>query len=240
MRGVVLAGGTGSRMHPLTKATNKHLLPVLGKPMIYHAIGGLVAAGITDIMVVTGKEHAGSVISCLGSGVDLGADLVYGVQDRAGGIAEALGLAKSFSNGEPLVVVLGDNIFEDDMYRLVSAYPGKGALIALKSVTDPRRYGVALVDGSGRVVQIEEKPEKPKSTFAVTGFYIYDSTVFNIIDGLSPSRRGELEITDVNNAYISRGTMKSCVLRGRWSDAGTLESYKKVNAWHTLDKKETE
>ena len=229
IKGVVLAGGTGSRLMPLTKVTNKHLLPVGRKPMIYHPIEKLAAAGIDEILIVTGVEHMGDVVSLLGSGGAFGVRFTYKVQDQAGGIAQALGLAENFGGGDRLAVILGDNLFEDALAHEANCYreQSSGARILLKKVSDPHRFGVAELDGE-RVVGIEEKPAAPKSSHAVTGVYFYDADVFDIIRGLKPSGRGELEITDVNNAYIRRGDMSHGRLEGWWSDAGTFESLARV------------
>lgn len=225
IKGVVLAGGTGSRLFPLTKVTNKHLLPVGRKPMILHPVDKLVSAGITDILIVTGVEHMGDVVNLLGSGKDFGCRFTYKVQDEAGGIAQALGLAENVCGDSQIVVILGDNIFSDDLtpYCLAFHEQKGGAKILLKEVSDPHRFGVAEILGS-KIVGIEEKPKRPKSSFAVTGIYFYDSSVFTVVKTLKPSRRGELEITDVNNAYIVRGEMTYDVLKGPWTDAGTFES----------------
>tara|TARA_R110000868_G_scaffold304437_14_gene565168 strand:+ start:7804 stop:8508 length:705 start_codon:yes stop_codon:yes gene_type:complete len=228
MKGIILAGGTGSRLYPLTKVTNKHLLPVGSKPMIYHPIEKFLEVGIEEILIVTGTDHMGAVVNLLGSGKDFGCKFTYKVQDEAGGIAQALGLAENFAGTEPVVVILGDNIFEASLEKAVDNFRGKGAQILIQEVHDPQRYGVAELDGEN-VISIEEKPEKPKSNFAVTGIYFYDSTVFKCIKTLKPSGRGELEITDVNNYYIRQGEMKSSVLEGWWTDAGTPESYKHAN-----------
>lgn len=225
MKGIILAGGTGSRLYPLTKVTNKHLLPVGDKPMIYHPIEKLIEIGIEEILIVTGTDHMGDVVTLLGSGKDFGCKFTYKVQDEAGGIAQALGLAENFAGSEPVVVILGDNIFEQSLENAVSNYPGTGAQILIQGVHDPQRYGVAEVDGD-RVISIEEKPENPKSNYAVTGIYFFDSKVFECIKTLKPSGRGELEITDVNNFYIRKGEMVSSILEGWWTDAGTPESYK--------------
>ncbi|MDK9700387.1 MAG: sugar phosphate nucleotidyltransferase [bacterium] len=225
MKGIVLAGGTGSRLFPLTKVTNKHLLPVGKAPMIFHPIFRLVEAGIEEILIVTGVEHMGAVVTLLGSGKDYGARFTYRVQDEAGGIAQALGLAENFVHGDRSVVILGDNIFEDSLVDLVKNFSvqRRGARIVLKQVTDPHRFGVAeVVDG--KVVGIEEKPKQPKSDWAVTGIYCYDAEVFNIIKTLKPSGRGELEITDVNNHYLQRSELEADYFRGWWTDAGTFES----------------
>lgn len=225
MKGIILAGGTGSRLYPLTKVTNKHLLPVGGYPMIYHPISKLRNAGLTDIFVVTGKEHAGAIVNLLGSGYEMGLKFTYRIQDQAGGIAQALGLAEEFVGNDKCVVILGDNILEDDISVFVDRFntQGEGAKILIKEVKDPQRYGVAELDGD-KVLSIEEKPAAPKSNYSVTGIYMYDSDVFEIIKTLKPSGRGELEITDVNNEYIRRGTLTSDVLKGWWTDAGTFES----------------
>ncbi|MFV1884467.1 MAG: sugar phosphate nucleotidyltransferase [Balneola sp.] len=228
MKGIVLAGGTGSRLFPLTKVTNKHLLPVGDKPMIYHPIEKLTEVGIEEILIVTGTDHMGDVVNLLGSGKDFGCRFTYKVQDEAGGIAQALGLAENFAGSEPVVVILGDNIFESSLTTAVENYPGAGAQILIQKVHDPQRYGVAELKGE-KVISIEEKPENPKSNYAVTGIYFYDSNVFNCIKTLKPSGRGELEITDVNNFYIKQGEMRSSVLEGWWTDAGTPESYKHAN-----------
>jgi glucose-1-phosphate thymidylyltransferase len=229
MKGVVLAGGTGSRLMPLTKVTNKHLLPVGRKPMIYHPVEKLAQAGMQEILIVTGVEHMGDVVSLLGSGKEFGVRFTYKVQDEAGGIAQALALAENFAGGSRIAVILGDNIFEDPLTGEVSLYRDQpaGARVLLKQVPDPQRFGVAEVK-DGKVVGIEEKPKRPKSDYAVTGVYFYDEKVFDIIRTLRPSGRGELEITDVNNAYLKRGELTYGVMKGWWSDAGTFESLAKV------------
>ena len=225
MKGVVLAGGTGSRLFPLTKVTNKHLLPVGQAPMLWHPLWKLVEAGITEILIVTGTEHMGDVVALMGSGKDFGCRFTYKVQDEAGGIAQALGLAENFAGGAPVCVILGDNIFQDSLRPEVEAFTkqGQGARILLKPVEDPQRYGVAEVK-DGKVLGIEEKPKAPKSNLSVTGIYFYDATVFDIIRTVKPSGRGELEITDVNNTYIERGQMTSGTFHGWWTDAGTFPS----------------
>jgi len=228
MKGIVLAGGTGSRLYPLTKVTNKHLLPVGNKPMIFYPIEKLTGAGIEEILIVTGTEHMGDVVNLLGSGKDYNCRFTYKVQDEAGGIAQALGLAENFVGDDSMTVILGDNIFETDLSQAIQNYPGKGAQILVKQVDDPDRFGVAEIEGD-KVTGIEEKPDHPKSDYAVTGIYMYDAAVFDLIKNLKPSKRGELEITDVNNDYISRGEMKYSVLDGWWTDAGTPESYKIAN-----------
>ena len=226
MKGVVLAGGKGTRLHPLTKITNKHLLPVFDKPMIYYPIQTLVDAGINDILVVTGGSNAGDFLRLLANGKEFGlSHLDFTYQEGEGGIAEALSLAEHFSDGQPLCVILGDNILEKPIRDAADAFrkQEKGARILLKEVHDAERFGVAEIDGD-RIVGIEEKPAQPKSNYAVTGVYFYDATVFDKIKTLVPSRRGELEITDVNNGYISEGTMAFSFLDGWWTDAGTFES----------------
>ncbi|AAM31912.1 Glucose-1-phosphate thymidylyltransferase [Methanosarcina mazei Go1] len=222
MKGVILAGGTGSRLYPLTKVTNKHLLPVYDKPMIYYPIQTLINAGIKEIMIVSGKGHAGHFLELLGSGSELGVRLTYEIQEEAGGIAQALGLAEDFADNSPVTMILGDNIFQDNIIDSVKSFTS-GAKIFLKEVSDAHRFGVAEIDGN-RIISIEEKPKIPKSSLAVTGLYIYDSRVFEIIRNLKPSGRGELEITDVNNAYVRMGEMEYSILEGFWSDAGTFES----------------
>ncbi len=226
MKGVVLAGGLGSRLHPLTRITNKHLLPVYDKPMIYYPIQALVNAGITDILVVTGGNHSGDFLTLLGNGKDFGLQhLNYTYQQGEGGIAEALGLAEYFAAGKKICVILGDNIFERSIARAAEAFRGGpgGAQILLKEVPDPERFGVPEFDGE-RIVRIVEKPKDPPSRYAVTGVYMYDARVFEIIRTLRPSGRGELEITDVNNAYIESGGLTWAVLDGWWTDAGTFPS----------------
>lgn len=222
MRGIILAGGTGSRLFPLTKVTNKHLLPVYDKPMIYYPLQTLVNAGITDIMIVSGRGHAGHFLELLGSGADFGVRLTYEIQEKAGGIAQALGLAEKWADEDAVAVILGDNIFQDDVKNDVASFK-EGAKIFLKTVPDAERFGVAELEGD-RVLSIEEKPKQPKSNYAVTGLYLYDADVFTIIRTLKPSGRGELEITDVNNAYLKKGMMKYGILDGYWSDAGTFDS----------------
>ncbi len=231
MKGIVLAGGTGSRLFPLTKVTNKHLLPVGKKPMIYHPIEKMTSAGIEEILIVTGLEHMGDVVNLLGSGKDFKCQFTYRVQDEAGGIAQALALARSFVGKESCVVILGDNIFQDDLKPQVEAYKKQdgGARILLKQVPDPHRFGVAEIQGS-KVAGIEEKPKNPKSDYAVTGIYFYDHQVFDFIRTLKPSARGELEITDVNNHYIRQGKLSYGMFDGWWSDAGTFTSLNRVNA----------
>ena len=226
MKGVVLAGGLGTRLRPLTSVTNKHLLPVYDQPMIYYPIQALVNAGITDIMVVTGGSSAGDFLRLLGNGKAFGLKhLNYAYQEGEGGIADALSLVEHFAADAPVCVVLGDNIIEGNILHAVNAYraQGSGAKIILKKVPDPQRFGVPRLDGR-RVVRIDEKPEKPQSDYAVIGIYMYDAQVYDIIKTLKPSGRGELEITDVNNAYIAREAMTWEEIEGWWTDAGTFES----------------
>jgi glucose-1-phosphate thymidylyltransferase len=226
VKGVVLAGGLGTRLRPLTAVTNKHLLPVYHQPMIFYPIQTLVNAGITDIMIVTGGNSAGDFLKLLGNGKAFGLKhLNYTYQEGEGGIADALSLVEHFAAGEPVCVVLGDNIIQGHIRDAVEGFrqQGGGAKILLKKVQDPQRFGVPELDGR-RVLRIEEKPAQPKSEYAVIGIYLYDAEVFNIIGGLEPSARGELEITDVNNAYIERGAMTWDELSGWWTDAGTFES----------------
>jgi len=226
VKGIVLAGGSGSRLFPLTKITNKHLLPIYDKPMIYYPIQTLVEAGIRDILLVTGGRNSGDFLRLLANGKEFGlAHLNYTYQEGEGGIADALALAEHFADGEKICVILGDNIIEGTIADSVQAFEKqeRGAHIVLKQVTDAERFGVAELDGD-RIVGIEEKPAKPKSPYAVTGIYLFDGTVFEKVRSLVPSRRGELEITDVNNAYIREGSMTFSFLEGWWTDAGTFES----------------
>ncbi len=230
LRGIVLAGGTGSRLMPLTKVTNKHLLPVGRKPMIYYPIERLTAIGIEEILIVTGVEHMGDVVSLLGSGKSFGCRFTYNVQDEAGGIAQALALAENFADDHPMTVILGDNIVRSNLKSHADKFIAQkiGARILLKQVPDPHRFGVAELS-DGRVIGIEEKPDLPKSDYAVTGIYFYDANVFDIIRSLKPSARGELEITHVNQAYIAEGHLSYDILDGWWTDAGTFESLNRAN-----------
>ena len=226
MKGIILAGGLGSRLFPLTKITNKHLLPVYDKPMIYYPIMTLVDAGITDIMVVTGGDHAGNFLRLLGNGNDFGLKgISYAYQEKEGGIAEALGLAEYFADGDKIVVMLGDNIIEKSIKEEVARFAEQpyGARILLKDVPNPERFGVVEFEGD-RITRITEKPSRPKSNYAVTGIYMYDGQVFDFIKTLTPSGRGELEITDVNNMYLSKGQLEYSKLDGWWTDAGTFDS----------------
>jgi glucose-1-phosphate thymidylyltransferase len=231
LKGVVLAGGQGTRLLPLTKVTNKHLLPIFNKPMIYYPIETLVHAGIREILVVTGGNNAGEFLRLLGNGREFGLkDLHYTYQQGEGGIAQALDLAEPFADGEPIAVILGDNIIEGDISGSVKRFENQktGAKIMLKRVEDPGRFGVAELNGD-HIIGIEEKPSNPKSNYAVTGIYLYDGGVFDIIKTLKPSNRGEMEITDVNNYYIQQGSMTFEILDGWWTDAGTFESLFKAN-----------
>lgn len=234
MKGVVLAGGTGSRLLPLTKVTNKHLLPVGRYPMIYHPLMRLRRAGITQIAVVTSPEHMGDVVNLLGSGRELGLDLTFRVQDEPGGIAQAMALCENFVGGGPLVVFLGDNVLEDDITADVAAFQkqlaqgGSAARVLLKEVHDPERYGVPRME-DGKIVEVIEKPDNPPSNYSVTGIYMYDSAVFDVVRGLHPSRRGEYEVSDVTNWYASRNLLSHGVLNGWWGDAGTLEGWHEAN-----------
>ena len=231
LKGVILAGGLGKRLGPLTKITNKHLLPVYDKPMIYYPIQLLVDAGIRDILIVTGGQHAGEFLRLLGNGQDFGLSHInYTYQEGEGGIAEALGLARHFAEGSRMAVVLGDNILEGSIKESVERFQKQkqGARLLLKKVSDPERFGVAEFSGQ-KIVSIEEKPKSPKSDLAVTGVYLYDEQVFDIIRTLKPSRRGELEITDVNNAYIRKGQLEFDLLKGWWTDSGTFDSLLRAN-----------
>jgi glucose-1-phosphate thymidylyltransferase len=231
IKGVVLAGGLGTRLAPLTKVTNKHLLPVYRKPMVYYPLEKLAAAGIREVMLVTGGPFAGHFLRLLGNGRSLGLrDLHYTYQEGEGGIAEALGLCEQFVEGDRVCVILGDNIFSGDIRPGLESYlkQKSGAKIFLKEVPDPQRFGVPELE-DGRIVGIEEKPEKPKSKYAVTGIYMYDAAVWKVIKSLKPSGRGELEITDVNNHYVKQGTLTHETLDGFWTDAGTFESLLRAN-----------
>jgi glucose-1-phosphate thymidylyltransferase len=234
VKGVVLCGGTGSRLDPITRVTNKHLLPIYDEPMVFHPIRTLVGAGITDILLVTGGNNAGDFVPLLGNGADFGLEhLNYTYQKGSGGIAAALRLARAFVGDDSVAVILGDNVFGPSLRPHLAPWvkkPLSGAAVFLKEVDDPERFGVAEIKGD-RVLRIEEKPKKPKSRWAVTGLYLYDARVFEIIETLKPSGRGELEITDVNNAYLGRGELQHCRLPGDvdWTDAGTFESLHRAN-----------
>lgn len=231
MKGIVLAGGLGTRLSPLTEITNKHLLPVGKEPMIWHPVRQLIKSNITDIMVITSTHHMGAVVSSLGSGSRFACEFTYRVQEEAGGIAHALALSRQFASGDRIVVLLGDNIFEYSIAPYVDAFQmqEQGCRVLLKKVGDPERFGIAALDEKS-IVEIEEKPSQPKGNHAVVGCYMYDEQVFDIIDQVEPSSRGELEITSVNNEYIARGLMRYSFVRGRWTDAGTFESLNEANA----------
>lgn len=227
MKGIILAGGTGTRLYPLTKVTNKHLLPVGKEPMVFNPVRQIVSAGITDILVVTGKDHMGEIVRLLGSGIDFNCNFTYRVQEKAGGIADALALAKGFTNYEPVVVILGDNILTHSIKKHVDAFRKQpsGAKVLLKRVGDPEKFGVAALDELKKmIIEIEEKPENPKSDYAVIGVYMYDYRVFDVIQTIQPSERGELEITSVNNWYVDHNAMTYDLVDGEWTDAGTFES----------------
>ena len=226
LKGVILAGGLGTRLHPLTKVTSKHLLPVGNEPMVFHSVKQLTTAGITDILIVTNPQYVGDFVNALGSGKDFGCEFTYRVQEEAKGIADALALAEGFANNGSIAVLLGDNIFETSIQHAVDDFHAQpeGARILLKQVPDPERYGVAVLNGDDRIVAIEEKPEHPKSNYAVVGVYFYDGSVFDIIRTIEPSARGEYEITAVNNVYIQRGELAYSFVQGKWVDAGTFDS----------------
>ena len=238
MKGVILAGGLGSRMMPCTKVTNKHLLPVYDKPMIYYPLGTMVKAGLKDIMIVTGGNNVGDFLRLLGNGSEFGLkDMNYTYQEGAGGIADALKLTENFVDGDKVIVMLGDNIMKDDISGAVAEFEKQpeGARIFLKQVQDPERFGVAEIR-DGKVINIEEKPKSPKSNYSVIGLYMYDNQVFDIVRTLKPSDRGELEITDVNNEYIRRGNMTYSIIDGWWTDAGTFESLYRASKLVAEDK----
>ena len=230
MKGVILAGGKGTRIHPLTKATNKHLLPVGQEPMLYHPIRQMVGAGIMDILLITSTEHMGDVVNCLGSGEEFGCTLTYKVQEKPKGIAHALALAEGFIGSGKTCVMLGDNIFERSIQPYVQEFikQRQGSRVLLKEVGDPERYGVAALD-EHQVMAIDEKPANPKSSYAVVGLYFFDEQLFDIIRRIKPSGRGELEITAVNNIYIAAGNLEYSICKGRWTDAGTFESLFEAN-----------
>ena len=230
MRGIILAGGHGSRLFPLTKIFNKSLLPVYDKPMIYYPLQTLKQIGITEICIVSGKEHCGQIMNQLGSGGEYGVDITYRVQEKPGGIAQALGLCKEFAGRDNVFVCLGDNIFEDDFSDLKLNYYDSWCHIFLKEVPDPERFGVPVFQGMDRhLVKVEEKPEKPMSNYAVTGLYMFNDEVWSVIDTLKPSERGELEVVDLINWYIDRGKTTHSELKGFWSDAGTPDSLVQAN-----------
>lgn len=229
MKGIILAGGFGTRLHPITKVTNKHLLPIYNKPMIYYPIEALVNAGVDKIMIITNPPHINDFVNLLGSGQDfVGKDgkqiqIVYGIQNHPSGLADGLWIAKDYVGDDKCIMVLGDNIFFDDLSKYLNNFT-EGALIFLKEVIDPERFGVAEVDNNFQVLSVEEKPAKPKSNLAITGIYVYDNTCFQKCIGQKPSARGEYEITDINNAYLKEGKLKAAKLEKPWFDAGTIES----------------
>jgi len=230
MKGVILAGGKGTRLSPLTEIVNKHLLPVGKEPMIWHPVRQMASSHIRDVLVVTSSEHMGDIVNTLGSGTRFGCEFTYRVQEEAGGIAQALSLAEQFSAGQEIVVLLGDNIFDHSISPYVREFEkqGGGARVLLKEVSDPDRYGVAALD-ERHIVEIEEKPQRPKTNYAVVGCYMYDRTVFDRIRRTKPSARGELEITAVNNLYVQDRLLQFSYVRGRWTDAGTFESLYQAN-----------
>ncbi len=226
LKGIILVGGLGTRLHPLTKVTSKHLLPVGNEPMIFHSIKQLTEAGITDILIVTNAQYVGDFVNALGNGKDFGCEFTYRIQDEAKGIAHALALAEGFAAGSRTVVMLGDNIFEHSIQHAISDFQDQhiGARVLLKQVDDTKRYGVAVLNKKQQIVKIEEKPIQPKSDYAVVGVYFYDTSVFDIIRTIEPSDRGEYEITSVNNVYIHRGQLEYSLIEGEWVDAGTFNS----------------
>ena len=231
MKGVIIAGGLGSRLYPLSHATNKHLLPVYDRPMVFYPIQTLVDAGVKEILIVVGGPHAGHFVRVLKNGKELGIKhLEFAYQENEGGIAEALSLAQDFSDSNPVCVILGDNCTDADIKKEVKSFK-EGAFIFLKRVPDPQRFGVPSFNGRKKIIRINEKPRKPASNYAVTGLYMYDSTVFEKIKKLKPSGRGELEITDINNAYIKEGTLNHSVLKGYWRDAGTFNTLYEANKY---------
>ena len=230
-KGIILAGGLGTRLQPLTKVTSKHLLPVGNEPMIFHSVKQLTTAGITDILIVTNPQYVGDFVKALGSGKDFGCEFTYRVQEEAKGIAHALALAEGFTNNSRMVVLLGDNIFQGSIQHAVNDFQAqsKGARVLLKKVPDPERYGVGVFNGDRRIVAIEEKPQHPQSDYAVVGVYFYDASVFDIIRTIEPSARREYEITSVNNAYIHHGKLEYSIVQGEWIDAGTFDSLTQAN-----------
>ncbi len=238
MKGVILAGGLGTRLHPLTKVTNKHLLPVYDKPMLLYPLETLKRSGIDDIMIVVGREHAGHFMQFLGSGKEFGVKLSYALQDtNNGGIADALSYAEDFADKDSIAVILGDNIFIDDFKKAMREFTG-GAVAFFKKVPDPKRFGVPVFSKDGKkILRVEEKPKKPKSAYAQTGFYMFDSTVFSVIKTLKPSKRGELEMTDAINHYVRKGALSFDFVRGAWLDAGTFESLHKASVFFSKRKK---
>jgi len=231
VKGIILAGGKGTRLNPLTEITNKHLLPIGKEPMIWHPVKQLVGSGINEILIITSTHHMGDVVNSLGSGLRFGCEFTYRVQEEAGGIAHALALAEQFAQGHRIVVMLGDNIFEYSINPHIQDFKqqASGARVLLKEVGEPERFGIAALDEK-QIISIEEKPSQPKSSYAVVGCYMYDSQVFDLIRGIQPSQRGELEITAVNNLYIKKGQLQHSIVQGRWTDAGTFESLQEANS----------
>jgi glucose-1-phosphate thymidylyltransferase len=230
MKGVITAGGTGSRLAPLTNITNKHLLPIFNKPLILYPLQSMIDAGIKRIMLITGPDYAHQFVKLIGSGQKFGCEISYRIQDQAGGIAQALSLAEDFVGNDNCVVHLGDNIFEDSLAPYINNFQS-GATILYKHMPDVRQYGVVEVDNVGRVLSIEEKPQQPKSNFAQLGLYIYDSSVFDVVRNLKPSARGELEISEVNSVYMQQGKLQAYPVQGRWFDAGTFRDIKRANEY---------
>lgn len=232
MKGIILAGGEGTRLLPLTKVINKSILPVYDKPLIYYPIMTLKSAGIEEILIISGRGHAGQFLDLLGDGKELGVKLTYTIQEKPVGIAQGLSLAKDFADEGPVTLILGDNIFEDDFHEVLNDFKkqGRGARIVLKEVSDPQRFGVAeFSEDESKILSIEEKPTKPKSSWIATGLYMYDERVFDVIRGLTPSAREEYEITDVNNFYVKEGSLSFVKIVGEWIDAGTFESLLRAN-----------
>lgn len=240
MKGIILAGGLGTRLRPLTNVVNKNILPIYDKPLIYYPILTLREAGIKEILIISGPGHAGQFLDLLGSGKELGVKFTYDIQEKPMGLAHGLGVAEDFADSDNVMFILGDNIFEENFKQALEDFKKqpKGAKIVLKQVADPKRFGVAEVEGD-KIVSIEEKPEKPKSNWIVTGLYMYDNQVFDIIRTLKPSARGEYEITDVNNAYIKQGTMTFVKTKDEWIDAGTFDSLLKANIWASKQSRHT-
>ena len=231
MKGIILAGGKGTRLNPLTEITNKHLLPIGKEPMIWHPVKQLVGSGINEILIITSTHHMGDVVNSLGSGLRFGCEFTYRAQEEAGGIAHALALAEQFAQGHRIVVMLGDNIFEYSINPHIQDFKqqASGARVLLKEVGEPERFGIAALDEK-QIISIEEKPSQPKSSYAVVGCYMYDNQVFDLIREIKPSQRGELEITAVNNLYIKKGQLQHSIVQGRWTDAGTFESLQEANS----------
>lgn len=239
MKGVILAGGKGTRLSPLTKVTSKQLLHVYDRPLIYYPLEILLKAGIKEVCFVVAPEHAGDFLAYLGSGKEFGARFTYEIQDEPAGLAHGLSLAETFADKEPIAFILGDNIFEDDLSEEIRNFSGTGAKIFAKEVPDPERFGVVEFDSNHNVISIEEKPKAPKSKYGQPGFYIYDTTVFDKIRTIKPSPRGELEITDLNNVYLSEGNLKVGIIKGRWIDAGTFDSLLEANIFMAKRKRST-